>query len=447
MARERHHGGVLAWREGDSNQEALERTRVLMADPQVPAIFEAAFEQEGLFARVDILIRGDAGWWIEEIKASGSVKEGHFLDLAYQWLVLDGCGVRLEGAKLGLVNKEYRWKGGPTDAHRLVISTDVTSEVKGKLKKVVPEAGKLRDTVQGSTGPEAARKPACRECEFHEACWEGKLPETDIVNLPYAKEKAMADLVRRGHTDICSLPSDLSLNDSQRRAVEALCNSESWFSPSLGQALDSIAFPALYLDFEVDCSTVPWVVGTRPYENIPFQFHCEWETEPGVPGEPAAYLWPVLAPEGQDPRPGFVARLAEQVRRAKSVVVYSNYEKQIVASLEDAEVPGAAELLGEFRKKEVDLLEIVKNGVRHPGFGGKFSLKKVLPALCPDFEQGYEGLAVKNGDEAVDAFHRMKSPAVTEAGRHEIARDLLEYCRLDVVAMVEVVKALRLLAP
>ena len=56
-ARELFADGALvddaAWRHG----EAVARTRALLSDPQVGAIFEAAFEHAGVRIRVDVLER------------------------------------------------------------------------------------------------------------------------------------------------------------------------------------------------------------------------------------------------------------------------------------------------------------------------------------------------------------------------------------------------------
>jgi hypothetical protein len=44
-------------------EQAIRITRELIANPEVPAIFEAAFENGGVFVRVDILHRRRDGRW------------------------------------------------------------------------------------------------------------------------------------------------------------------------------------------------------------------------------------------------------------------------------------------------------------------------------------------------------------------------------------------------
>jgi len=66
--------------------------------------------------------------------------------------------------------------------------------------------------------------------------------------------------------------------------------------------------------------------------------------------------------------------------------------------------------------------------------GGRSSIKVVLPALCPPSEfpeLDYKKLAIQNGSAAANAF--------AESGDcPEVRAALLEYCRLDTLAMVRV---------
>ena len=75
---------------------------------------------------------------------------------------------------------------------------------------------------------------------------------------------------------------------------------------------------------------------------------------------------------------------------------------------------------------------------------GSFSIKQVLPALCPDDpELNYKNLSgsVHNGSEAMTIYPKiaMMSPDEAEAAR----KSLLEYCKLDTLAMVKVWDKLR----
>ena len=68
-------------------------------------------------------------------------------------------------------------------------------------------------------------------------------------------------------------------------------------------------------------------------------------------------------------------------------------------------------------------------------FRGSFSIKRVLPVLVP--ELSYEGLPIGDGDTAVAKFARMALGQYDGDKRGEIRQQLLVYCRLDTLAMVE----------
>jgi hypothetical protein len=74
-----------------------------------------------------------------------------------------------------------------------------------------------------------------------------------------------------------------------------------------------------------------------------------------------------------------------------------------------------------------------------PEMNGSHSIKQVLPALVP--ELSYKNLAIGNGQLATNAFEALQ----TETDIYKIAetRDqLLEYCKLDTLAMVKILEKL-----
>jgi hypothetical protein len=88
-------------------------------------------------------------------------------------------------------------------------------------------------------------------------------------------------------------------------------------------------------------------------------------------------------------------------------------------------------------------LPIVREHVYDPAFGGSFSIKKVLPALVPHLS--YAGLTIGKGDVAAAELYRVMfaGPEVmTDVERAYVTEALLEYCRLDPVAMVQLHSAL-----
>ena len=58
-------------------------------------IFEATFETNKLYCKVDILRPSKNGWDIIEVKSSSKVKKEHYDDVAFQKYVLERAGVKI----------------------------------------------------------------------------------------------------------------------------------------------------------------------------------------------------------------------------------------------------------------------------------------------------------------------------------------------------------------
>jgi len=89
--------------------------------------------------------------------------------------------------------------------------------------------------------------------------------------------------------------------------------------------------------------------------------------------------------------------------------------------------------------------QVIKEHVAHPDFEGRSSLKVTLPVLVPSYKTRYAALPVANGADAATAFERLSSHELAEDEKEALRRDLLEYCKLDTLAMVELHSALHAL--
>ena len=83
----------------------------------------------------------------------------------------------------------------------------------------------------------------------------------------------------------------------------------------------------------------------------------------------------------------------------------------------------------------VDLLPIARAHFYHPSQKGSWSIKAVLPALCPDLK--YADLdGVQDGGAAMEAYLEALAAQTTPARKAEIEKQLLAYCALDTYALV-----------
>jgi hypothetical protein len=130
-------GGILVEEGPDQHAQAVARTRELIANPDVPAIFEAAFAFGRVLIRADILERlPSSAWRLAEVKSTSRVKPEHLDDLAIQAYVITGCGIALEQMQLIHVDTTYVRDESGIDWHAYFKPEDLTDEVRDLLASV-----------------------------------------------------------------------------------------------------------------------------------------------------------------------------------------------------------------------------------------------------------------------------------------------------------------------
>ncbi|GMB94363.1 hypothetical protein [Helicobacter heilmannii] len=73
---------------------------------------------------------------------------------------------------------------------------------------------------------------------------------------------------------------------------------------------------------------------------------------------------------------------------------------------------------------------------------GRFSIKKVLPALVPTFQDAYAKLdLIHDGTDTATSYDKM--PQIPQKQQERTKKALLEYCKLDTLAMVKVLRVLK----
>ena len=123
-------------------------------------------------------------------------------------------------------------------------------------------------------------------------------------------------------------------------------------------------------------------------------------------------------------------------------MVYSSFEKTQIRGLTSL-LPTYATNLADLEAKLFDLEPVVRKGLVHPDFGGRSSIKVMLPVLAPDLS--YADLGIGDGGSAVAAFAKLALGNAADEEIQSVRSALLEYCKLDTLAMVRVMRAMRTL--
>lgn len=428
--------GTLIDPQGEGFDAAFARTQDLLKSNQ--PIFEAGFRAEGALAFADVMLPAKQGgkrtWRMVEVKSSTSVKDYHRDDAAVQALLARSCGVPLSAIALAHIDSSWVYPGHD-DYGGLLLENDLTNEAFGRGDEVrgwIAEAQQIaakRKEPRMNTG---AHCSAPYECGFHAYC-QGQEPraEQPIHWLPGRLGSGLARHIEaNGLIELRDVPDEL-LNERQRRVKTVTLSRQTYFDQqAAAQALASHKLPAYFMDFETIQFAVPIWKGTRPYQPIPFQFSVHRLSRTGKLEQQA-----FLDLSGRDPSRPFAEALITACGERGPIFAYNaGFETARLRELAER-FPRLAKALLALNERVVDLLPVARDHYYHPSQRGSWSIKAVLPALCPELDYGnLDG--VQDGGMAMEAFLEAVSPQTSAARKAEIDRQLLAYCALDTYAMV-----------
>jgi len=430
-----HGAGTLLDPQTEGYEAALARSLALL-DSGRP-IFEAGFAAGGAMAFADVLLpvssQGPRRWRMVEVKSSTSVKDYQRDDAAIQATVARDAGVALEGIALAHIDSSWVYPGGG-DYRGLLVEQDLTDEAFGRADEVAAWVAGARAVAASTAEPDVAPGKHCAspyDCGFAAHCASG-MPQADypVAWLPQLRSKAVKQYVDDGALDMRDIP-DALLNDKQLRVKQHTLSGLTYFDAA-GAAADLAPhpLPGYFLDFETIAFAVPVWPGTRPFQMVPFQFSVHRLDREGKLEHDA-----FLDISGDDPSRAFAAALVDSCGAHGPVFVYNaSFERSRIAELAER-FPRLADALLAINERVVDLLPVARERYYHPSQEGSWSIKKVLPAVAPDLR--YDDLeGVQDGGAAMQAYLEAIAAGTAPARKREIEAQLLDYCRLDTLAMV-----------
>jgi len=416
--------------------QALDRTRALLETRQ--PIFEAGFAASGGIAFADVMLpvirNGQPAWRMVEVKSSASIKDYQREDVAVQAHVARAAGANLAAVAVAHVDTSWVYPGeGRYEG--LLKEQDLSKEAFARGGEVQSWIDGAQAVVTQASEPGIDPGRHCAtpfECGFIAHCSRDRgLAEYPVAWLPRVQTKALkAHLAQPGIADMRDVPDDL-LNAKQLQVKTLTLEGTAWFDQAgAARQLRRHKGPLYFLDFETIQFAVPVWPGTRPYQQLPFQFSLHRLSRHGV-----LEHHDFLDLSGQDPSPKFARALLEACGDRGPVFVYNaGFEKGRMNDLGDR-FPALKAELEAVSARVVDLLPIAQDHYYHPSQEGSWSIKKVLPAVVPDLR--YETLeGVQDGEAAMGAYREAIDPATETERKAVLHRQLLEYCHLDTYAMV-----------
>jgi len=270
-----------------------------------------------------------------------------------------------------------------------------------------------------------------------------QIPEYSVFNIfPLTKKSKALELYHQGIVNIDDIPESFKLTDKQRLAVDASKSLEQ--KPQINKEklelfLSSLSYPFYYLDFETFQQPIPEFKGVSPFQQIPFQYSVHIEQQNQTMGHKE-----FLGKEGSDPRKQLVTQLIKDIPINATVLAFNaSFEQMVLKSL--------AKQFGEYRYHLLNISENIidiaipfqKRYYYLPQMKGKHSIKIVLPLLVPEMADAYKELdLVHDGGEAMQAFAILGEIEDPETVMR-IRESLLEYCKLDTLAMVKILEELK----
>ena len=419
----------------------LEETKKYLSSPP-NVITEASFEFDGNFCSVDILKNFEDGLEVYEVKSSTEVKDIYLDDVSYQVYVLKSLGYNVKKACIVYLNNEYE-RHGELELNKLFNIEDVTEIAFSKLEEVGKKIANAREYMKQTEEPTDDISAKCfnpYQCAYWKHCTRN-LPEKNVFQIRGMKTATKFNLYFNGLIDFNDLVNeDLNNKYIEQMEYELFDKEDKINKEHIKDFLDKLYYPLYFLDFETYQQAIPEYDGIRPYMQIPFQYSLHY-----IQNENGDLMHKeFLANANEDPRRKLAERLVLDIPTNACVLAYNmRFEKGVIRNLAET-YPDLSESLMNIHDNIQDLMNPFHDRDYYTkDMHGSYSIKYVLPALFPnDKELDYHALpVVHNGGEAMTVFASLGEKPKEEQER--IRHGLLEYCKLDTLAMVKIWEKLK----
>lgn len=423
----------------DLNIMVAETRKLLKNKPNI--ITEASFNYDNNFCSVDILKNNLDGMEIYEVKSSTEVQDIYLDDASYQYFVLSNLGLNVKKVCIVYINNQYI-RGKKLEIEKLFNIEDITDIAKSKqdeIRKNIEITNKYMNEHDKNNEPKEDIGMKCLKpykCEFWEYCTRN-LPRPNVFDIGggmhnskkfekyYEGKISFKDLQNKDLNPKFLEQIDFELNNLKPKIEKE----------AIKELMDSLKYPLYFIDYETYQLAIPEIEGTRPYQQLPFQYSLHIIKEKGAPIEHKEFLAEIDDP---DYIRHFAESMIKDMPENGSVIIY-NKSFEPARNNEIARMyPDLKDEMDRINSNIVDFLEPFKQRKYYTKeMHGSASIKAVLPALYPDDpELDYHNLpVVHNGGEASEAFLNLKNKSKKE--QKEIRHGLLVYCELDTLAMVK----------
>ncbi len=405
-------------------------------------------------------------------------KAGRYIyDIAYQRYVFEHTNKPDKKTKyyLAILNSEYvhdgkvDHQGKPIYPDELIVFIDLTKF----LDQMMPFVEQDIETVIGrlnalnaeevNLGLHCQRKDS-RQCKFYPICYK-HIPEYNSIftylgghngfKEPNGEKHERFDLINEGYIKATDVPYEWLNRENNKLQRDVIDSQVAYMDKKkIKAAIDSLKYPIYHLDFETFPCPLPRFRGEKPYTQSLFQYSIHIEHEPGICDKHKDNYF-FLATTHDDLREDLVRNMIDVIKDdGGSIMAYNiSFEKTRLKEMAIV-YPKYAKRLHSMMDRLVDLMYFLRGNKKlfeslgfpdsanfnyyHNNLNGSFSIKKVLPIFS---NLTYKGMPIANGTEALVTYAQF--PFMDEKTFEMNRIDLLEYCKQDTWAMVEILDQLR----
>ncbi|MCA8943175.1 MAG: DUF2779 domain-containing protein [Planctomycetes bacterium] len=439
LARQAFPGGVAV--EASEPEAGAARTRELIESGRAPVIFGAWFVTENAEISADIVICAPEGKLdLFEVKAGTTVKPRHLLDVALQIHTIEACGFHVETASILHLDPRYRHRGGEGyPVQRLFKKANVTTRARKLVGRVSDRIDRILRQVDDVESLDLPMGTWCRHplpCPRMIDC-ERTSPENSLVDLPQLSHAQEQRFHENGIETLSQIePTAEGLTLMQRRALRSLRSGTVESEPFVHEELAALNPPLCFLYVQWQMEMLPTFPNERPWQHLPIAWSILRVLDDGTEEFDS---FAITRPE--DPRAPCLENLAQALTGAGAVVIYQpEFHRRLHRSLSaDKHLkPHVRALLS---SRSLNLSELVRRGVYHPGFRGAFDLETVHEALIG--KKVKFGTAMRTRDDVTAAYRKLMNSRTRASTREKIAESLRARCEIFAEAIADTCRALQ----
>ena len=407
-------------------------------------VFQRSFlSARGLFAKADIIRSNEDGSVnLYEIKSSTSVKSSgkhnQIKDAAFQKIAAQEAGYNVRRVFIIHLNKDYV-SDGIIDPEELLVFADVTedvAEIEAETNYEIEQALELLNSAQiDETSCSCLYLTKGNHCDAFDY-FNPNLPSPSIYNLPRISRAKLTNFVLDSRFDLDEI-DESEVTEKQALVLKSAHAKTALIDiGAIAQFYDGLEYPLYFFDYETYSSAIPITSGSKPQHPLPFQYSLHIKKGPDDTNLTHVEY---LSEEAKSP-----FQMIEHMEnhfgdRGHLVSWHAAFENTQNRNMA-AQFHSKSDFLYGLIERTVDLEDLFKEAYVDIAFQGSTSIKKVLPVVVP--ELSYDGMKVANGTDAMESWKRLirMRPSQEKA---KLKAAMLDYCKLDTLAMVKIFDAVR----